>query len=88
MILILENEKIGKKGFSFIAILLIVLISFNLTPILNQKMVFEDKSNQLTTPLDEGVKLSDLSLSQYSGVGKAQNVTEYGESFFLNNDIN
>jgi len=42
----------------------------------------------MNTPFsDLDLKRSDISLDEYSGIGKAQNITEYGEGYFLNNDI-
>ncbi|MFX1496972.1 MAG: hypothetical protein ACFFBH_05575 [Promethearchaeota archaeon] len=44
--------------------------------------------NQIDTPsMDLELKLNDISISQYSGIGKAQNITEYGFADFPNNGL-
>lgn len=62
---------------------------FNFNSDLNYNFVEHSYINQDHEPNDDTeLELSQSSLSEYSGVGKAQNVTEYGEGYFLNNDIN
>lgn len=63
---------------------------FNLTTDLNINFIDRsDFSQDHETNNDFELELSDSSLlSIYSGVGKAQNVTEYGEGYFLNKNIN
>ena len=65
------------------------IYSFNLLPDANINFFDRSDFSQDHETINEfGLELSDLSsLSTYSGVGKAQNITEYGFAHFDNNGL-
>ena len=59
-----------------------LIMSTNLdAKLFNTNDLVNDKNNS-------HINISQTSLSEYSGVGAAQNVTEFGQGFFQNNNIN
>ena len=82
-----------RKLWAVLSILLFIsgfFYLFNIATDLNLNFIDRSEISQDHETNNEfELKLSDsASLSTYSGVGKAQNVTEYGEGYFLNNNIN
>ena len=81
-----------RKLWAILSIMLFIssfFYLFNLTTDLNINYIDRSDLRETHEQNDFELELSDSpSLFTYSGVGKAQNVTEYGEGYFLNNDIN
>ncbi|TKJ25990.1 MAG: hypothetical protein CEE42_05915 [Promethearchaeota archaeon Loki_b31] len=89
MIIISKNlRKLG--DLSIILVISSFICLFNFTTDLNINFIDRTNLSQDHEPNNDfELELSDASsLFKYSGVGKAQNVTEYGEGYFLNNNIN
>ena len=61
------------------------LYLFNITPVLNEKLIDLPNNRQNN---DFESYLGQSSLSEYSGVGKAQNVTKFGKGDFHDYNLN
>ncbi|MEE9376466.1 MAG: hypothetical protein V3V33_00335 [Candidatus Lokiarchaeia archaeon] len=86
----LKLKKYNKKRLSILSILLIsfILIAFIENLDMNGNLWLEDQNilpNDKYEPF--GIRTQSSS-SEYSGIGLHQNVTEYGQGFFQNNEIN
>ncbi len=85
--------KVNRRGKEKIVILSVLLISFLLAPFLknldmNGKLWSEDQNNLPNDKYEPFGIRTQSSLSEYTGIGATQNVTEYGQGFFQNNEIN
>jgi hypothetical protein len=85
---LLRNKK--QKGILYILLIFLSLILvFNLNPTFNEKSFGTNKIDQMNTPFSElDLKISDTPINQYSGTGKAQNITKSGTGHFLNYGLN
>ena len=83
-------QKKKQKGILCILLIFLSLIlAFNLTPTFNENSVDTNRIDQMNTPFrDLDLKISDTLINQYSGIGKAQNITRSGTGHFLNNGLN
>ena len=83
-----QNKK--QKGILCILLIFLSLIlAFNLTPTFNENSVDTNRIDQMNTPFrDLDLKISDTLINQYSGIGKAQNITRSGTGHFLNYGLN
>ncbi|MFX1501973.1 MAG: hypothetical protein ACFFDH_13500, partial [Promethearchaeota archaeon] len=68
---------------------LILISSFNINHIFDNNSIIKNDPNQIDSPFGETkLKLSDSSLDEYSGIGSALNVSEYGNGDFINYNLN